>query len=208
MSRKKRVTTLTLFLCACAWPSLSYPQQKTTAWVPFTAKKVERLYVPSSSGNKLARESAEWVARNSDGSLFTFTSDWSRGFLLDARTGDTYDIDQGNKTVTWHHRLPSTPLQPPSGEKYKHVPPERSLGTRIISGIECIGIEERKSPGDEQTTETWVAPALNFEVVETTVLDKKIRSEVVLENIQVGRQLDPRCFRIPEGFQMVYIGPL
>lgn len=210
MSRKERVTTLTFLLCAaCAWPNLSYSQQNTTVWVPFTAKKVERMYIPSSSGEKLVTERTELVARNSDGSLFTGDVNRLRGTLLDAPTGDTYDIDYEHKTVTQHRRFSPAPLQPPTGEKYIRVPSERSLGTRMISGVECIGIKESTSHGDERTTETWVAPSLNFELVETNVLDpKKIRIEIVLEDIQAGRQPDPGLFRIPEGFQKLYIGPL
>jgi hypothetical protein len=217
MSRKKELTTLAFVLFAiCAWPNLSYSQQNTTVWLPFTAKKVERFYVPSANGEKLVHVSVhvstELVARDSDGSFFTGIG--LRGTLLDARTGDTYWIDYANKTVTLHRSYSPAPLQPPTGEEY--VPPERSLGTRMISGVECIGIKERASRGDERTTETWVAPSLNFEVIETTVLDpaskwlgsKKILSEVVLQDIQVGRRPDRRLFRIPEGFQKLYIGPL
>ena len=211
------LTTLTFLLCACVWANLSYSQQNTTVWVPFMAKKVERLYVPSSSGEKLVRESIELVARNSDGSFFFADVHGLRRSVRDGRTGDSYDIDYANKTVTLHRSYSPAPSRPPTGEEYKHVPPGRSLGTRTISGVECIGIKERASRGDEQTTETWVAPSLNFEVIETTVLDPSARkwlgntmilSEVVLEDIHVGRQPDPRLFRIPEGFQKLYIGPL
>ncbi|MGO8786476.1 MAG: hypothetical protein ACLQVL_03715 [Terriglobia bacterium] len=218
----KRCVALFAFLVFTTgfFPSSYYAQQDAAVWVPFTAKKVERLYVPSSSGEKLVRESTEWVARDSDGSFFFADVHGLRGTLLDGRTGDRYDIDYANKTATLHRSYSPAPLQPPTGEEYKHVPPERSLGTRMIGGVECIGIKERTSRGDEQTTETWVAPSLNFEVVETTVLDpgipsarkwfgnKKILSEVVLEDIQVGRRPDPMLFRIPEGFQKLYIGPL
>ncbi len=196
------------------------PKQSASDWVPFTTKQVERLYVPSSSGEKLVRESTEWVARDSDGSFFFADVHGLRRGVLDGRTGDNIEIDYERKTATLHRRDSPAPLQPPTGEEYKHVPPERSLGTRMISGVECIGIKEPTSRGDEQTTETWVAPSLNFEVVETTVLspgvpsarkllgNKKILSEVVLEDIQVGRRPDRRLFRIPEGFQKVYFGPL
>jgi hypothetical protein len=209
-----------LLVAVCACLSTSFPQQVTTVWVPYTAKKVERLYVPSSSGEKLVRESTELVARDSDGSFFFADVHELRRSVRDGRTGDSYDIDYANKTVTLTRSYSPAPLRPPAGEEYKHVPPERSLGTRMISGVECIGIKERTSRGDEQSTETWVAPSLNFEVIETTVLDpgipsareslgnKKILSEVVLEDIHVGRQPDPRLFRIPEGFQKLYIGPL
>jgi hypothetical protein len=70
--------------------------------------------------------------------------------VRDGRTGDSYDIDYANKTVTLHRRDSPAPLRPPTGEEYKHVAPERSLGTRMISGVECIGIKERTSSGDER----------------------------------------------------------
>jgi hypothetical protein len=52
----------------------------------------------------------------------------------------------------------------------------------------------------------WVAPSLNYSMVESIILDysKNVQIEVHLEDIQVGRQPDqPEIFRIPEGFQMV-----
>ena len=221
MSRKERVTTFVFLLCAaCASLSLSYAQQDTSVWVPFTAKKVERFYVPSANGEKRVHVSTEFVARDSDGSFFFADVHRLRRSVLDGRTGDSLDIDYERKTATLHRSDSPAPLQPPTGEEYKHVPPERSLGTRMISGVECIGIKERTSRGDERTTETWVAPSLNYEVIETTVLspgvpparkllgNKKILSEVVLQDIQVGTRPDRRPFRIPEGFQKVYFGPL
>jgi len=187
----------------------------TTVWVPFTAKKVKRVYILSSPGEKLILESTELVARNRNGWLYTGdipgtpSIKWLRGTLLDPRARDIYEIDYEHKSVTLHRSLSPAPLEPPTGDKYKHVPLDRSLGSRMISGVMCIGIKERTSRGDTQTTETWVAPSLNYEVVETTVLDpKKIRVEIVLEDIQAGTSPDPEFFRIPEGFQKVYIGPL
>jgi hypothetical protein len=50
----------------------------------------------------------------------------------------------------------------------------------------------------------WVAPSLNYSMVESIVLDhsNNVRIEVHLEDIQVGRQPDhPELFRIPEGYQ-------
>jgi TonB family protein len=196
------------------------PKQSATDWVPFTAKKVERFYWPYANGEKTVHVrvhvTTELVARDSDGSLFTASADGLRGTLLDGRTGDSIEIDYVQEIATLRRSYSPAPLQLPTGEEYKHVPPERSLRTRMISGVECIGIKERASRGDERTTETWVAPSLNYEVIETTVLDpaskwlgsKKILSEVVLQDIQVGRRPDPRLLRIPEGFQKLYIGPL
>jgi hypothetical protein len=209
-----------LLIAVCAWPSSSYAQRGTAVWVPFTAKKVERFYMPYANGEKTihvrVHESTEWVARDSDGSLLTAFANGLMGTLLDGRTGDSIEIDYVRKIATLRRSYSPATLQPPTGEEYKHVPPERSLGTRMISGVECIGIKERASRGDERTTETWVAPSLNFEVIETTVRDpaskwlgsNKILSEVVLQDIQVGRRPDFKRFHIPEGFQKVYVGPL
>jgi hypothetical protein len=56
----------------------------------------------------------------------------------------------------------------------------------------------------------WVAPSLNYTMVESTVLNYADNAlmEVHLEDIQVGREADPELFRIPEGFERVYVGPL
>lgn len=220
LSREVRPAPLACLLVAvCAWPCSFYAQQNTTAWVPYTAKKVERFYMPYANGEKTihvrVHAITELVARDSDGSLLTAFADGLRGTLLDGQTGDSIDIDYVQRIATLRRSFSPGPLQPPTGEKYKHVPPERSLGTRMISGVECIGIKERASRGDERTTETWAAPSFNYEVIETTVLDpaskwlgsNKILSEVVLQDIQVGRRPDFKHFRIPEGFQKLYIGP-
>jgi hypothetical protein len=90
---------------------------------------VERFYVPSSSGEMLVHESIELVARDSDGSFFFAYVHGLRRSVLDGRTGASYVIDYANKTVTLHRSYSPAPLQPPTGEEYKHVPPERSLGT-------------------------------------------------------------------------------
>ena len=82
---------------------------------------------------------------------------WLRGTLLDGRTGDIYQIDYEHKSFTLHRGFSPAPLQPPTGDGSEMSHPERSLGTRMISGVQCIGIKERTSRGDEQTTETWVA---------------------------------------------------
>jgi hypothetical protein len=50
----------------------------------------------------------------------------------------------------------------------------------------------------------WVAPSLNYTMVESTVLNyaDNVLMEVHLEDIQVGREPDhPELFRIPEGYQ-------
>jgi len=216
LSREGRTAILAFLLVAiCAWPSSSYSQQNTTVWVPFTAKRAARVYILSSSEEKLVEEKTAIAARNQNGWLYTGdipgspSIRWLRGTLLDPQTGDKYEIDYEHQCVTLHRNFSQAPLQPPTGEEYKHVPPERALGTKIISGVECIGTKGRTSRGDERVTETWAAPSLNYEVVETTVLDpKKTRLEIVLEDIRAGTRPDPELFRIPEGFQKLYIGPL
>jgi TonB family protein len=213
MRRKEELPTLAGVLFAvCAWPSLSASQQN--AWVPFTAKKVTRLYLLSSSGEKFVEERTALVARNSNGSVYTGDAPDTpsirvlRGTLIDGRTGDRYEIDYEHQCVALHRSFPRAPLQPPTGEEYQHVPPECSLGTRMISGVECIGIKERTGRGDEQTREIWVAPSLNYEAVETVLNVKETRIKIVLEDIRPGTRPDPELFRVPAGFQKVYIGPL
>jgi hypothetical protein len=59
--------------------------------------------------------------------------------------------------------------------------------------------------------EIWVAPSLNYTIVESTILDERrnVLIKMDLEDIQVGREPDhPELSRIPEGFQMLYVGPL
>jgi hypothetical protein len=220
MSRKERLTTLAFLLFTVgAWPGMVFSQQNATGvWVPFTANKVTRIYTLLANGEKHTDEITQFVARNGDGALYigdipgTPSIKWLRGTLLDARTCDKYQIDYEHKSFTLHRSITPCPLRPPTGEEYQHVPPERSLGTRMIAGVQCIGIKGETSRGNDESRETWVAPFLNFEVIETTILyyqkQNRIEDKIDLEDLQVGKRPDPELFRIPEGFEKMFIGPV
>jgi len=220
MGRKERLTTLAFLLFAAgAGPGMVFSQQNATwVWVPFTANKVTRISILLANGEKHTDESTEFMARNWDGALYvgdipgTPSLKWLRGTLLDARTCDKYQIDYLHKSFTLHRSFPPCPLRPPTGEEYQNVPPERSLGTRMIAGVYCIGIKGGPTHGNDDTGETWVAPSLNYEAVETTILhyqkQTRIEWKIDLEDLHVGKRPNPELFRIPEGFEKMFIGPL
>ncbi len=218
---RHRLTALLVFLLLAvyAWPGMAFSQQNATwVWVPFTANKVTRIYILLANGEKHADESTEFVARNWDGALYigdipgTPPTKWLHGTLLDARNCDKYQIDYEHKSFTLRRSFTPCPLRPPTGEEYQHVVPERSLGTRMIGGVQCIGIKGGTNHGNDETGETWVAPSLNYEVIETTILHYQkqtvIKWKVDLEDLQVGKRPDPELFRIPEVFEKMFIGPL
>jgi hypothetical protein len=74
----------------------------------------------------------------------------------------------------------------------------------MISGVQCIGWKVLAGGPNNPGGEIWVAPSLNYAMVESTVLNYAVNVllEVHLEDIQVGRQPDhPELFRIPEGYK-------
>jgi hypothetical protein len=174
------------------------------------------MYGLSTSGRgDIISETRVFTARNKDGSLFIYDaptySPSSRehhvGRLQDAATGKTFRIDYDHQLVKVL-RTPAPdallPLRPPTAEEYKPASPELSLGSKMIAGVWCIGwkvpAEGPNNPGGEM----WVAPSLNYTMVESTVLNyaDNVLMEVHLEDIQVGREPDhPELFRIPEGYQ-------
>ena len=215
--RRGLVVWTSLLLAACACGTSWCAQENTSVWVPFTAQRVTRKYGLSTSGRgDIISETHVFTARNKDGSLFIYDaptySPSSRehhvGTLEDAATGKTVRIDYDHQLV----KVLGTPApdellprRPPTREQYKGAS-SPDLGRRVISGVQCIGwkvpAKGRNYPGGEM----WVAPSLNYAMVESTVLNyaDNVLMEVHLEDIQVGREPDhTELFRIPEGFQIV-----
>ena len=75
----------------------------------------------------------------------------------------------------------------------------------MIGGVWCVGWKVPAGGPNYPGGEIWVAPSLNYEPVENTVLEREVDAliKMHLEDIQVGKEADPELFRIPEGFQMV-----
>jgi len=217
VNRRKRLvlwTSLLVGVCACgtSWCA----QEDTSVWVPFTAQRVTRMYGLSTSGRgDIISETRVFTARNKDGSLFIYDaanySPSSRehhfGILQDAATGKTFRIDydhQRLRVLQTPEPDKSLPLRPPTGQEYKPASPELSLGSKVIGGVRCIGWKVVAGGPHNPGGEMWVAPSLNYTMVESTVLNyaDNVLMEVHLEDIQVGREPDhPELFRIPEGYQ-------
>ena len=211
---KRRELIVLASLLILTFPSSTYSQQDTSVWVPFTAERVTRTYTLSTSGQDLISETRHFVARNKDGSLFSYDaanySPSSRechfGILQDAATGKTFRIDYAHQRVTvLQTPEPNTPLplRPPTGEEYKPASPELSLGSRIISGVRCIGWKVLAGGPHNPGGEIWVAPSLNYQAVENMVLEETdhVLIKIHLEDIQVGREPDrPEPFRLPDWY--------
>jgi hypothetical protein len=74
----------------------------------------------------------------------------------------------------------------------------------MISGVRCIGWKVLPGGPHNPGGEIWVAPSLNYTIVESTVQEESLHLllKMHLEDIQVGQELDhPELFRIPEGYQ-------
>ncbi len=95
------------------------------------------------------------------------------------------------------------PLRPLTADQFKPLSPELSLGTKLIGGFLCIGRKAVAKGPNYPGGESWVAPGLNYELVEGTVLDTEhdLMIKVDLEDIRLVNEPDPRLFSIPEGFQ-------
>jgi hypothetical protein len=174
------------------------------------------MYGLSASGRgDIISETRAFTARNKDGSLFVYdapnynpsSTKHHIGILEDAATGKTFRIDyddQRVKVLGTPELDKPLPLRPPTAEVYKPASPELSLGSKMISGVRCIGWKVVAGGPNNPGGEMWVAPSLNYTMVESTVLNyaDNVLMEVHLEDIQVGREPDhPELFRIPEGFQ-------
>lgn len=236
----------------CGSSSWADAQKNKSNWVPFTARQTVRIYQVSSEGQKLILETRELTARNGDGSLYirenpVASAFWSRGTLLDARTRKAYRLDYEHRCAVLLDRASFVrpPLRPPTGEEHGHASSENSLGTRMIGGIQCVGFKYRvrlltRLDGSqislldgtvgEETWEIWVAPSLNYQVLEETrpvlpyvedikpfvpsvgktaqeVRERTIIEKRILGTIQAGREPDPEQFHIPAGFRILAAGP-
>jgi len=212
--RRELIVLASLLILTC--PSSTYSQQDTSVWVPFTAQRVIRRYSLSTSGRgEIQSETRAFTARNKDGSLFVYdapnynpsSTKHHMGMLEDAATGKTFRIDYDHERV----RVLGTPdpdellpRRPPTAEVNKPASPELDLGSKMIGGVRCIGWKVVAGGPNYPGGEMWVAPSLNYSMVESIILDysNNVQIEVHLEDIQVGRQPDhPEIFRIPEGYQ-------
>jgi hypothetical protein len=214
--RKRLVVWTSLLLAVCACGTSWCAQQDTSEWVPFTAQRVTRKYGLSSSGRgDIISETRVFTARNKDGSLFIYDAptyspsprEHHVGILQDAATGKAFRIDYGRQLVkVLGTPAPDAvlPLRPPTAEENKPASPELSLGSKMIAGVWCIGWKVVAGGPNYPGGEMWVAPLLNYTMVESSVLNyaDSVLMEVHLEDVQVGREPDhPEIFRIPAGYQ-------
>jgi len=207
-----------LLVLLTAWrPSWGQAQG---AWVPIIAKQQVTVYqdVPG-RGRVLVRDAVGSYLRNRDGSVYERAvtvqgesrPEEETAMLQDARQGRTYLIDYRSRSLRTlkEGKLPLP--QPPTDEDFRARHSSwRSLGTKVLGTIECEGYEARPRPGNPEgpTGEMWVAPSLNFLMVESHLVDHVNKAEIfkTLVDIKVGQDPDERFFRPPDGFELK--GPL
>ena len=203
---KRRELIVLASLLILTFPNSTYSQQDTSVWVPFTAQKVSGEYALSTPGQGPIRETRAFIGRNKDGSLLEYDSEHQVGTLQDAVTGKTFRINYAHQSVrvlqTPEPNKP-LPLRPPTGEEYKPASPELSLGSKMIGGVQCIGWKVLAGGPHNPGGEIWVAPSLNYEVVESTVLDEThhMLMKTHLEDIHIGREPGhTELFRLPDWY--------
>jgi hypothetical protein len=189
-------------------------------WIPFVATLTESnrsarpgppvtleqsgVYVRDSSGRSFNRRNANLV-----GSTLATNGPTFVAFLFDRPNGISYTIDFSARKIKKEMvRSMETGLlpNPITRETFdgNHLGDE-FLGKMLISGVECEGfkrsINHRKGWDD---LEEWFAPSLDFFVVKAHGhLSHGNEVSILLSDIHVGQEPDPKYFRLPEGFKLV-----
>lgn len=189
-------------------------------WVPFVAKQAGKVLERKANGEvRTTQETIGIYQRNRDGSIFTRNlavtgrepSESAGAVLQDAQTGFIYRIDFENKKA-YAVKAPdhSVPQKPTTEDEFRRLhPPERFLGRKKVSGVEC---EEYSVPAENPADPDALmcfAPSLNFFAVQAAFPEPEYNAEVVVEflDIEVGREPDPQLFGIPPGFEVIQSVP-
>lgn len=221
MSRPLYAAGLVLCL-ACGTAAFSQAEKSITAeWVPFVAKLTQtyevegmpRHFTASSSGIYVRDKLGSWFRRSTfkvihgdlplEGALDT-------AYLYERPDNKLYLINYTRKTIqaspvkdTDQALLGGNPVPRQTFEQNHSQ--DMLLGKQTISGVECEGyaIHDSRHKG-KYLGEVWYAASLNYLPVETKSRyqgDQRVTTRV--EDIQVGKEPDPQCFRLPDGFKMI-----
>jgi hypothetical protein len=185
-------------------------------WIPVVAKQDTKIFRLTAQGKELIQESTGIRLQNSDGSTYVRVipvggiepEQMGHATLVNLRAGKVYSISYAQKLVSVTREAPPgqpLPTLPVTPEEFRsRYTPHAQLGKRVIEGIECEGYRVSPRPGGNLSGEIWAAPAANFLIVESTIIDSEANVEIVtkLHDIQIGKEPDPRFFQLPEGFSV------
>lgn len=185
-------------------------------WIPIIAKQKEIVYQEIlGQGKVVIRDSTGSYLRDRHGSVYERTiavpyktpGNADSATLNVVREGKVYVIDYGSRTARILLEGQAPLLQPRTeGESRRFYSAWRPLGTKMFGTIQCEGYAAKPVAGEEASRgEVWVAPSLNFLMVQNHVLDRTQRIEIVktLEDIKTAEDPDESLFQIPEGFKIL-----
>jgi len=180
------------------------------SWIPLVAKRTAKVYQESVGKKILISETTGNYLRNRAGSVYQRDLPVlgerrdSIAHVQDLPAREVYEVNYESKTATVIGELGSLrPLQPPTADEFRQqLRSAQSLGTKVISGVECEGYKIAPSETGRTEGEMWVAPSLNFLPVQHRIIDHANGAEIliVLEEIHAGVDPDPGLFSVPEGF--------
>jgi len=221
MARLLCATFVGLSLCLGCGPAAASQAEETTApqWVPFVAKWVQRSELQAMGGPYTAVVSGIFV-RDKEGSWYRrstatstrlpMTGATDTAFLFDRVNHKYYLLDFARKTIKalqvgggeqrW---FGISPMSPQAFDQYRSQ--DKYLGKQIISGVECEGyaIHDPRHKG-KYLSEVWYAPSLNYLAIEAKSSihgNQKVTSRV--EEVQVGKEPDPKYLKLPQGFKVI-----
>jgi hypothetical protein len=183
--------------------------------VPVVAKLTRKLYGPSPHGSSIESVRVGIYLRRSDGSAYERTIPQSgispdasdEAWLWLASEHKLYRIEYGVRRAV---RMPppadllrfpySLPSQQPVGRDGAPVEP---IGRKVVSGLECEGFR-RLPEGNEGETLYWLSPALSsLPLLSRSPEGDRHQVVIRMEDVEVGKEPDPRFFEIPAGFEVV-----
>ena len=207
MKRKTKSGSLPACLTLALGATLSLPLQ--AQWLPLTAQYKELTYRTLPDGSEeLLHESKGVLFRASSGSEMGTRINAEDGqptgqaFLKDASTGNLYLINHDLKTARLMKQLPLPLLPSPN-----MVPSEsKSLGRRVINGVECVGkpvlVNGQLVPG----ASSWFSEALHLDVKTDFTFPSGVRRVVEFFDFQQGEP-SASVFSIPEDYTIVDAHP-
>jgi hypothetical protein len=195
------------FFCLLALPA--FPQgPPQVGSVPIIAKSSKRTYRITGGGRTLINETTGVYMRDRNGSEYETEMPVSGlpaqiselATLTDRLSGKSYHLDFVSKTATVIQE--SIPAGDAGRAFYASLSKNRFLGKRTIAGIECEGYAVPHRGGG-RSAELWVAPSLNYLLVDSTTFHEDEEFETILNHIETGREPDARFFHVPQDFRVV-----
>ncbi len=167
----------------------------------FEASTVYGIFVRDDSGSTYKR----WLRASSPDLSFPDIAILIKP-SMGARWEIDYDVKNLRRTEIDLASDPELAPEPMTLAAFKKIHnQDEPLGSRIISGIECVGYRVRVPHTPKMHQEqAWFAPSLNFLAVkhQESYQEGKVVS-VILEDIHLGPP-DPRLFLVPLGFSIVH----